>query len=172
MTITRADALEVMACVAACHPRTAPRWHDDPEATNFTADTWARMFNRHNLTRPDLLAAVERRAADTTDTAPEPGEIIAAARAIRRERSDADMVNPEVRAAREQAIDAKVERMIAPAVAKFGRMDRLPAADGVVRPSPSDPDRIAAARAELAAITPAPMPGPLPDELDEEADDA
>lgn len=109
MTITRADALEVMACVAACHPRSAPRWHDDPDAANLTADTWARMFNRHNLAKADLLTAVENRAADTTDTAPEPGEIIQVARAVRRTRSDAEMTNPDTRALREARIDRKIE---------------------------------------------------------------
>ena len=120
MTCTTADALEVMACVAACHPRTAPRWHDDPESTRFTAGVWARMFNRHNLTRADLLAAVEQRAADTAGIAPEPGEIIAVARTIRRDRSDLAMGTVEGRAARDAAIDARVAQMLGPMAARLG----------------------------------------------------
>lgn len=88
MTITRSDALKIMAAVAGAHPRTAPRWHDDLDAARATADIWAQMFNRHTLTERDLTQAVIIRAADNPTTAPEPGEIIATARAIRRERSE------------------------------------------------------------------------------------
>ncbi|QDP43693.1 hypothetical protein SEA_PHORBESPHLOWER_65 [Gordonia phage PhorbesPhlower] len=150
MTITKADALEIMACVAACHPRTAPRWHDDPEAAEFTANTWARMFNRHNLELRDLLAAVERRAADTTDTAPEPGEIIQAARSVRRDRSDAEMGTEEGRARRDAAIDSKVQRMVGPLANRLGSLDRP--ALRAVHPASGDPDRRAKARAELDAL--------------------
>lgn len=154
MTITKADALEIMACVAACHPRTAPRWHDDPEAAEFTANTWARMFNRHNLELRDLLTAVERRAADTTDTAPEPGEIIQAARTVRRDRSDAEMGTEEGRAARDAAIDTKVQRMVGPLANRLGSLDRpaLRAVHPASRPTSGDPDRRAQARAELDAL--------------------
>lgn len=86
--ITRADALDVMTAVVGAHPRTAPRWHDDPQAATATADVWAQMFNRHHLDRDTLVAAVVTRAADQPLTAPEPGEIIAVARQLRRNRSD------------------------------------------------------------------------------------
>lgn len=86
--ITRADALDVMTAVVGSHPRTAPRWHDDPQAAQATADVWAQMFNRHQLDRETLVAAVIARAADSPATAPEPGEIIAVARQLRRERSE------------------------------------------------------------------------------------
>lgn len=86
--ITRADALDVMTVVVGAHPRTAPRWHDDPAAATATADVWASMFNRHHLDVETLRAAVLTRAADQPTTAPEPGEIIAIARQLRRERSD------------------------------------------------------------------------------------
>ncbi|AXH49716.1 hypothetical protein KNT98_gp74 [Gordonia phage Frokostdame] len=155
MTITTADALEVMSCVAACHPRTAPRWHDDPDSARFTAKTWAAMFNRHSLILDDLLAAVTQRAADTTDTAPEPGEIIQVARSIRRDRSDSAMANPDHRASRDAAIDSKVERLVSPLALEFGRMDR-PALDTSrrrdTRAATPDPDRMAQARAELDAL--------------------
>lgn len=88
MTITRADALDVMTVVVGAHPRTAPRWHDDPQAAQATADVWAAMFNRHRLDVATLRAAVVTRAADHPATAPEPGEIIAVARQLRRDRSD------------------------------------------------------------------------------------
>lgn len=154
MTITTADALEVMAYVTACHPRTAPRWHDDPESARFTAKTWAAMFNRHNLILEDLLTAVTQRAADTADIAPEPGEIIQVARSIRRDRSDAAMADPNHRAIREAKIDAKVERLVSPLALEFGRMDRpaLGRTPSQARTTTPDPDRMAQARAELDAI--------------------
>lgn len=86
--ITRADALDVMTVVVGAHPRTAPRWHDDPQAAQATADVWAAMFNRHRLDAQTVKDAVIVRAADQPNTAPEPGEIIAVARQLRRERSD------------------------------------------------------------------------------------
>ena len=86
--ITRSDALEIMAAVAGAHPRTAPRWHDDTDAARATADIWAQMFNRHKLTKTDLHQAVITRASDNPITAPEPGELIAVARAIRRDRGE------------------------------------------------------------------------------------
>lgn len=161
MTITRADALEVMSCVAACHPRTAPRWHDDPDSARFTADVWADMFNRHNLALADLLTAVRNRAADTTDTAPEPGEIIQAARAVRRDRTDREQSDPALRAAREAAIDAKVARMVSPLAQELGRIDRpaLRAVHGTARPSSGDAEARAQARAELDALRNLPTEG-------------
>lgn len=109
--ITRADALEIMTAVIGAHPRTAPRWHDDHDAARATADIWAKMFNRHTLTKPDLLDAVVRRAADNPITAPEPGEIIAVARAVRRERSEREkapsmQIDRDAADERRQAIEA------------------------------------------------------------------
>lgn len=150
MTITRADALEVMTIVAACHPRTAPRWHDDPQAANVTADTWARMFNRHNLPKHDLVAAVEQRAADTADTAPEPGEIIQHARRIRNERASREQANPEARARHEARLDERIEHF----AAAFG-LNARPTEHAIAaptRPVQPDPDRMAQARAELDTI--------------------
>lgn len=85
--ITRADALEVLTLVTACHRRTAPRM-DDEQVTMATADTWAELFNAYHLRQADLLAAVKRRALTTAD-APEPAEIIAVARDIQRARDAA-----------------------------------------------------------------------------------
>lgn len=106
--ITTADALDVMHAVTHAHPRTAPRWHDDPEAARASARIWSAMFNRHNLAKDDLIDAVIRRAADQPNTAPEPGEIIAVARAIRAERSAREQAVPELRAKREATIDRKI----------------------------------------------------------------
>lgn len=88
MTITRADALEVMTLVAACHRRTAPRM-DDVQATLATAEVWAELFNAQNLHKGDLLAAVKLRAQTEPD-APEPADIIRVALKIRRERAAAE----------------------------------------------------------------------------------
>ncbi len=85
MTITRADALEVMTLVAACHRRTAPRM-DDEQVTLATAQVWAELFAAQNLRKGDLLDAVKVRAQTEPD-APEPAEIIRAALKIRRERA-------------------------------------------------------------------------------------
>jgi hypothetical protein len=86
--ISTSDVLEVMAVVAACHHRTAPRM-DDQVATIETAKIWAKLFNAHNLSRAELVKAVEIRAAAGHVDAPEPAELITIARAERR-RLDAE----------------------------------------------------------------------------------
>lgn len=83
--ITRADALEVMAIVTACHRRTGPRL-DDRDVARATADIWAELFNAHRLELPDLIAAVKKRAQSESD-APDPADIITFARKIRQSRS-------------------------------------------------------------------------------------
>lgn len=93
---TTADALDVMTVVAACHHRTAPRM-DDREATIATARIWAELFSAHHLERNDLVAAVKKRATTHAD-APEPAEIIEAAREIRRERDARTGPTPEYQA--------------------------------------------------------------------------
>jgi hypothetical protein len=85
--ITTSQAIEIMGTVAACHHRTAPRM-DDREAVMITAKIWAKLFNAHNLEFPDLEAAVMKRATAGAIDAPEPAEIITAARAIRRDRDE------------------------------------------------------------------------------------
>lgn len=102
---TTADALEVMTIVAACHYRTAPRM-DDLDATKATAAVWAELFAAHQLTLPDLLAAVKKRAQSFPD-APEPAEIIQFARDIRRDRADRE--STVQRQAREDRRDAALE---------------------------------------------------------------
>ena len=94
--ITRADTLDVIAVVVACHHRTAPRM-DDRDALRATADIWADLFNMHNLTLPDLIAAVKKRATIHPD-APEPAEIIAFAREERRRRDAETGPTPEYEA--------------------------------------------------------------------------
>lgn len=101
-----ADALEVMTVVAACHHRTAPRM-DDEQATLATARVWAELFSVHKLELPDLLAAVKKRAVGAAD-APEPAEIIAFAREIRRERGERE--SEIERRAREDQRDAELDR--------------------------------------------------------------
>ena len=102
---SRADAIEVMTIVAACHHRTAPRM-DDLDVVKATADTWAEIFSLYHLELPDLIKAVKRRAATHAD-APEPAEIIAVAREIRRSRDAQQGPSPEYEALCEsKAIDA------------------------------------------------------------------
>lgn len=84
--ITTADALELVALVAACHYRTAPRM-DDREVVLATASVWAELFNEHKFDLPDLIAAVKQRAKGISE-APEPADIIRVARAIRAERNE------------------------------------------------------------------------------------
>lgn len=84
--ISRSDAMQVLAVVAACHRRTAPRL-DDRDVARATADTWAELFNERHLELPDLIAGVKMRAQHEPD-APEPADIIAFARKIRKDRRD------------------------------------------------------------------------------------
>lgn len=81
---SRADVLELMALIAVCHRRTAPRL-DDEEVTLATATVWADMFSQFQLELPELVAAVKQRALTCTD-APEPADIIRVARAVRQDR--------------------------------------------------------------------------------------
>lgn len=84
MTITTSAAMKVMLTVQACHQRTAPRM-DDRDVIKATATIWAELFNAYQLTLPDLIAGVKKRAL-THPEAPEPAEIIHFAREIRRDR--------------------------------------------------------------------------------------
>jgi hypothetical protein len=102
---TRADALEVMTIVAACHHRTAPRM-DDQQVTLATAQIWADLFDEYKLELPDLIAAVKKRALSHAE-APEPAEVIQFAREIRRDRADRE--SDAERKAREDRRDADLE---------------------------------------------------------------
>ncbi|OMB79261.1 hypothetical protein [Mycolicibacterium conceptionense] len=102
---TTADALEVMTLVAACHHRTAPRM-DDEQVTIATATIWAELFSQYQLELPDLLAGVKRRALGHAE-APEPAEIIAAAREHRAQRCQSE--SRAEREAREDRHDAALE---------------------------------------------------------------
>ena len=101
---TTAEALEVMAVVAACHHRTAPRM-DDREATIAIATIWAELFTAYQLDTADLIAAVKKRAL-TQPIAPEPADIIQFARDIRRDRRQRETTAE--RQAREDARDAEL----------------------------------------------------------------
>ncbi len=102
---SRADALEIMTLVTACHRRTAPRM-DDEQAALATASVWAELFSTYRLELPDLVAAVKKRALSHPD-APEPAEIIAFAREIRRDRTERE--SDAERQAREDRHDAALE---------------------------------------------------------------
>lgn len=96
MTISTADALDVLTIVAACHRKTAPKL-DDKAAAFATAGIWAELFNAHDLQQPDLIAAVKLRAQHAAD-APEPAEIIEFARKIRQQRDSDHGPTPEYEA--------------------------------------------------------------------------
>lgn len=113
---TVSEAIEIMGVVAACHHRTAPRM-DDREAVLVTANVWAELFSVYNLEVADLKAAVMKRATTKPD-APEPAEIIAVAREIRRDRADRE--STEQRKEREALLDAKAEGRIA-AISQFAQ---------------------------------------------------
>lgn len=81
--ITPADALEVMAVVAACHHRTAPRM-DDPEAALVIANHWSELLDGYDFTVPELVRAVKVRAKVCPE-APEAADIIRGARSARTE---------------------------------------------------------------------------------------
>jgi len=108
---TTAEALEVMAIVAACHHRTAPRM-DDREATLATAAVWAELFSAYDLGLSDLVAGVKKRALSHAE-APEPAEIIHHARDIRLDRKQRQTAAE--REAIEDARDAELERNRKPA---------------------------------------------------------
>lgn len=103
---SRQEALKVMAVVAACHHRTAPRM-DDADVTRMTADVWADLFTAYNLTLADLLTGVKKRALKHPE-APEPAEIIKFAREIRQERMAKEDANHVLRSAREEAMDRQL----------------------------------------------------------------
>jgi hypothetical protein len=105
---TIADALEVMTLVSVCHHRTAPRM-DDRDVAKATAGVWAELFSTYRLELPDLLAAVKKRALSHPD-APEPADIIAFAREIRRDRAERE--SDAERRAREDHRDTKLENAI------------------------------------------------------------
>lgn len=68
---------------------------------------WAGQFERHKLTRQDLLAGVSLAYdANGSGFKPLPADIIGFARKVRRERADHE--DPDQRAAREAALDAKL----------------------------------------------------------------
>jgi hypothetical protein len=79
--ITTADTLEIMAVVAACHHRTAPRM-DDEQAAVATATLWTELFEEFDFGKGELIAAVKSRAKMCPD-APEPADIIRVARSRR-----------------------------------------------------------------------------------------
>lgn len=76
--------MEVMAVVAGCHHRTAPRM-DDREAALVTAKLWADLFDGFDFTVAELIAAVKSRAKMCPE-APEAADIIRVARAARTDR--------------------------------------------------------------------------------------
>lgn len=151
---TKADALEVMLVVQACHHRTAPR-QDDPQVSDVMAQVWADLFSVYQLELADLKNAVKRRALrEPGCAAPEPGEVVRYAREIRQERAAREQAEPEARYAHEARIDAKVAALVAPLAKQLGRTDRpaIGQARADTRTTTTDPDRMATARAELDAI--------------------
>jgi hypothetical protein len=136
MKITTADALEILALVAACHHRTAPRL-DDREAALALATVWADLFNELRLDKPDVVAAVKKRAL-THAEAPEPADIITLARKIRCDRLDRE--DEQTRQAREDAYDAALAArnqarlaVITGAISEARSIDREPhAADTAI----------------------------------------
>jgi hypothetical protein len=81
--ITTSDVLEVMAVVAACHQRTAPRL-DDQAVALATASVWVELLNDYDFTKAELVAAVKNRAKVCPD-APEVADVIRVARSARSE---------------------------------------------------------------------------------------
>ncbi|ORL93432.1 hypothetical protein A5N78_04670 [Prescottella equi] len=104
---TNAEAAAVLAKVSLAHRRTAPKI-ETREGQAAYAETWARIFSRYNLELPDLIEAVERRAA-TESVAPEPAEIVAHARAIRSERASRENADRDTRQAFEDRRDRALE---------------------------------------------------------------
>jgi hypothetical protein len=93
ITITPADASEIIAVIAACHHRTAPRMDDD-EAAIATATVWADLLSGYDLTCTEYIQAVKSRAKGCPD-APEPADLIRVARAARQESLWRDEPEPD-----------------------------------------------------------------------------
>ncbi len=117
---TNAEAAAVLLKVSIAHRRTAPKIEDPIERAAY-AETWARIFSRYNLELPDLVAAVERRAAKERD-APEPAEIVEYARIIRSERASRENANREAR----QAFEDRRDRELEAKIANFAALRALP----------------------------------------------
>lgn len=83
VTISPADASEIIAVITACHHRTAPRM-DDAEAARVTATVWSDLLSGYDLTCAEYIAAVKSRAKACPD-APEPADLIRVARANRQD---------------------------------------------------------------------------------------
>ncbi len=90
--ITTSDALEIMAVVAACHPRTAPRM-DDRDVARATGSVWAELLNEYDFAKPELVAAVKYRAKTCPD-APEIADVIRVARSIRSDHMARAQIEP------------------------------------------------------------------------------
>ncbi|MGC5028174.1 hypothetical protein ACLQ3K_25795 [Tsukamurella sp. DT100] len=114
---------------------------------------WAKAFAVHNLTKLDLEAGVTSLFADEQRDRDRvlPQDVIRYSRAVRRDRQERETAGE--RAAREQAIDAKVRTAIGPVVARVGALDR-PATRAVPAPARGrmDPAKRAEIEAELDAI--------------------
>ena len=111
-----AAAGEVVRYTTLVHRRTAIRPANTKEAQAI-AIAWARIFARYGLERATLLEAVDERAA-SNPVAPEPAEIVAVAREIRRRSAECE--TREEREARDERNDRKIlERINA---TSFGRL--------------------------------------------------
>lgn len=104
-----AAAGEVVRYTTLVHRRTAIRPANTNEAQAI-AIAWARIFARYALDLPTLIAAVDERAAGEA-IAPEPAEIVAVAREIRRRAAERE--TPEQRRAREDRLDRELEAKLA-----------------------------------------------------------
>lgn len=120
MTITPADAADLIRYISLGNWRTSPR-PKTPEEATLMARVWADAFNRYGLELPDLQAAAAAYVSDHGD-GPQPSDIVKIARQIRRDRIERD---PAAKAAIEDRIDAKISRreLTAPARAPKPRSE-------------------------------------------------
>lgn len=172
--ITTADALEIMAIVAACHHRTAPRM-DDRDAVRATAAIWAELFGRQNLEQRDLVEAVKQRATTHAD-APEPAEIIRYARSIRQDRLARTVGNDTAPAELHPAPPATIEarrEAIARAAAQIGAAHDIDTrVTFAAAPSLPAVESRATIAAKVARIRAAGPPEPLPPDWGRDEGDA
>ena len=103
MTDYRQLAAMVLAKCAANDP-----WF--PKGSTATVDEWARHFARWELGARDLAAGVELAYEEHgSGFKPLPKDIVDFARKVRRERAERENADPELRRAREDAADRRLE---------------------------------------------------------------
>ncbi len=113
----RQTATQALAKCAAYDP-----WF--PQPNRATVEAWAEQIAHWKLDAADVLKGVAKMYADNgSGFRPLPKDLVDAARAIRRERTESE--TPAEREAREDARDAQLERRLNAAVNRVANMKSI-----------------------------------------------